>query len=54
MSVDRISFMLIMRIVVRDGIAIVLTNFSHKLPAGLKVCSHNIHYASHTTQIVNN
>lgn len=46
--------MLILPIVIRDGIASDLSKFSHKLPAGLKVCSVNIHYASHTTQIVNN
>jgi len=45
--------MLIMPNVIRDGIAIVLTNFSHKLPAGLKVCSHNIHYSPSETILVN-
>ena len=49
MSVDRISFMLILPNVIRDGIASDLSKFSHKLPAGLKVCSHNIHYRPHRT-----
>lgn len=45
--------MLILPIVIRDGITIVLTNFRHNQPAGLKVCSHNIYYSPSETILVN-
>ena len=53
MSVDRISFMLILPIVIRDGIALDLSKLDINPPAGLKVSSHNIHYSPHETKFVN-
>ena len=53
MSVDRISFMLIMRDVIRDGITIDLSNLDINQPAGLKVCSHNMYYSPSETILVN-
>jgi hypothetical protein len=45
--------MLIMRNVIRDGIALDLSKFRHNQPAGLKVSSHNMHYSPEKTKIVN-
>jgi hypothetical protein len=53
MSVDRISFMLIMRDVFRDGNTIDLSKLDINPPAGSKVSSHNIHYSPHETKFVN-
>jgi hypothetical protein len=53
MSVDRISFMLILRNVICDGIAPDLSNFTNNPPAGLKVSSHNIHYTLNESKFVN-
>ena len=52
MNVDRISFMLIMRIVIRDGITIDLSKLDINPPAGSKVSSHNMHYAPSATKAV--
>ena len=52
MNVDRISFMLIMRIVIRDGITIDLSKLDINQPAGTKLSSHNIHYAPSATKAV--
>ena len=53
MSVDRISFMLIMRDVIRDGITLDLSKLDINPPAGLKVCSHNMYYPPSETILVN-
>ena len=53
MSFDRISFMLIMRIVFRDGNTTDLSKLDINPLAGLKVSSHNMYYSPEKTKIVN-
>jgi hypothetical protein len=52
MDVDRISFVLIMRIVFRDGNTLDLSKLDINQPAGTNVYSHNIHYAPSATKAV--
>lgn len=52
MDVDRISFMLIMRNVIRDGIALDLSKLDINPPVGLKVSSHNMYYPLSATKPV--
>ena len=53
MSVDRISFMLILPNVIRDGITIDLSNLDKNPTGGIKVCSHNMYYSPSETILVN-
>lgn len=53
MSVDRISFMLIMRDVFRDGNTIDLSKLDKNPTGGIKVCSHNMYYLLSETILVN-
>ena len=52
MNVDRISFMLIMRIVIRDGITIDLSKLDINQPAGTKLSSFNMYYSPSATKAV--
>ena len=52
MNVDRISFMLIMRIVIRDGITLIFQILDNNPPAGTKLSSHNMYYAPSATKAV--
>ena len=52
MNVDRISFMLIMRNVFRDGNTLIFQISDNNPPAGTNVYSHNIHYAPSATKAV--
>ena len=45
--------MLILPIVIRDGIAIDLSNLDINPTGGTKVCSHNMYYSPSETILVN-
>jgi hypothetical protein len=45
--------MLILPIVIRDGIAIDLSNLDKNPTGGIKVCSHNMYYSPSETILVN-
>ena len=52
MIVDRISFMLIMRIVAQGWDTLDLSKLDINPPAGLKACSHNMYYPLSATKAV--